>query len=111
MMNLDARLKEAKFVRRGNDGEYLKDVGQCGFGCDFSRLIWDEEHENVIGHVCDKLRLQGIGDYDSCKYFKNKEDIALLSKFVELSQGIDSTQKTRHPVKKKSFLERLFKGD
>ncbi len=111
MMNLDVRLKEAEFVRRGDEGEYLEDIGQCGFGCDFSRLIWDKDHENVIGHVCDKLRLQGIGDYDSCKYFQNDEEAALLGEFVELTRGIDKSPKTCQPAKKKSFLKRLFKGD
>lgn len=77
----------------------------------FSRLIWDKDHENVIDHVCNKLKLQGIGDYDSCKYFRNDEEAALLGKFVELTRESDKSPKTCQPVKKKSFLKRLFKGD
>ncbi len=76
------QLDAAHYVHRGEDGDYLENVGQCGFGCDFSHLVWkDEEHSEAAYRYCDKFRMR-VETYDSCDLFDDKRQMQLFSDLV-----------------------------
>ena len=83
-MDLREMLKEAQYVKRSDEhGEYLDDVGQCGFGCDHSRLINNDGSGKECYRYCEKFRMR-VSEYDSCKYFSDDKFVALIGEMAGL---------------------------
>jgi len=81
-MNFQERLREAQYVIRGKNGEYLEGIGQCGFlPCDHSRVV---ENDFETYRFCEKLNMR-VADYDSCRYHSQEKMNGLLYRWVELS--------------------------
>lgn len=83
-MTQNEQLAEAKYIHRGDDGELLEH--QCGFGCDYSYLV--NRDSPGCYRMCKKLNIR-VGDYDTCKYYDDKEYTALIAQFAKLSLGIE----------------------
>ena len=77
------KLREAGYIRRGADGEYLNDVGQCGFTCDHVKPIRPDGTDKSLYLYCTKLGIR-VEDYDSCKYFCNDKHAALIWQMHQL---------------------------
>lgn len=72
-MDLGERLKEAGYVHRGDDAPYTGN--QCGFNCDHSKLMNNDDSPRPCYRVCNKFKIR-VSDYDSCKYYCDDEFIA-----------------------------------
>ena len=72
-MDLGERLKEAGYVHRGDDAPYTGN--QCGFNCDHSKLMNNDDSPRPCYRVCDKFKIR-VSDYDSCKYYCDDDFVA-----------------------------------
>lgn len=98
-MDLTEELKEARYVRRGENGPYLEDVGQCGFGCDHSKLLNNDDSPRPCYRVCNKFKIR-VSDYDSCKYFSNNEFMELIRMYTVPGKKSPVQEKPQEKPKK-----------
>lgn len=73
-MNLREKLAEAQYIHRGENGKYISD--QCGFGCDHSYLVNNDDSGRPCYRMCRRLGIR-VDDYDSCRYFSNDREMDL----------------------------------
>lgn len=96
-------LKEANYIHRGENGEYIEGLGQCSFSpCDYSKIIKD----NTTGmeyRYCTKLQIP-VDSYDSCKYHSEKEWTSLVGQMANLLQHEDEIKRTQKQSKKHWIL-------
>ena len=84
-MASDQQLREANYIHRGADGEYIEDLGQCGFPpCDFQKIVKDERTGKEYRY-CMKLQMP-VDDYNSCKYHSDGHWAGLVGQWGELLQ-------------------------
>lgn len=84
-MNSQQRLKEANYVHRGEDGEYIEELGQCGLSpCDYSKMIRDDKTGKEYRY-CMKLQMV-VDEYDSCKYHSDEKIMGLIGQMSNLLQ-------------------------
>lgn len=78
-------LKEANYVHRGADGEYMEGLGQCSFSpCDHSKIIKDDRTGEEYRY-CMKLQMP-VDSYDSCKYHSEEQWMGLMGQMANLLQ-------------------------
>lgn len=97
-MDLTQELKEARYVRRRADGPFLADVGQCGFGCDHSKLLNNDDSSRPCYRVCTKFNIR-VSDYDSCEYYSDKKLCEHLGAFLNATRGQTSKKVPEKPKK------------
>lgn len=87
-MSLDQRLREANYIKRGDDSQEARDGGQCGLlPCDYSRIVENEQTGESF-RICDRFGIH-VGEYDSCKYYSDanmKELIGQMSVLLQEEQ-------------------------
>lgn len=76
----EQQLKNANYVYRGDDGEYIENIGQCGFMCDHGEVVEDKSTGKNIRY-CNILHMQ-VYDYDSCKYYCDDDMAASLDLYA-----------------------------
>lgn len=103
-MATDRQIKEAQYVHRGDDGDYLDEIGQCGFTCDYSKIVKDDKTGKNYRY-CTKLQMQ-VFDYDSCKFFCNDEQVSLLGQLSSMLTRSDFSTKKDHEL-----VDAARKGD
>lgn len=97
-MDLTQELKEARYVRRGENGPFLKDVDQCGDFCDYSKLINNDDSPRPCYCVCTKFNIR-VSDYDSCKYYSDKKISEQIGVFLNATRGQTSKKAPEKPKK------------
>lgn len=111
-MDSQQRLKEANYVHRGEDGEYIKEFGQCGLSpCDYSKMIRDNKTGREYRY-CTKLQIP-VDEYDSCKYHSDEEFMGLVGQMSNLLQKENKTKgranQRQTPAKhKKKYILPIF---
>lgn len=78
-MNLREKLAEAQYIHRGENGKYISD--QCGFGCDHSYLVNNDDSGRPCYRMCRRLGIR-VDDYDSCRYFSNDREMDLIRQYA-----------------------------
>lgn len=102
-MDLGERLKEAGYVHRGDDAPYTGN--QCGFNCDHSKLLNNDDSPRPCYRVCTKFNIR-VSDYDSCEYYSDKKLCEHLGAFLNATRGQTSKKVPEKP--KKSGSGRLW---
>ena len=100
-MNLSEKLTEAQYIHRGENGKYISD--QCGFGCDHSYLVNNDDSGRPCYRMCRKLGIR-VDDYDSCKYFSNDREMDLIRQYaatIKREPGGTQSNTSHPPVEKK----------
>lgn len=100
-------LKEAEYISRGDDGDYIEELGQCGFSpCDCSEIVKD----NITGEeyrYCMKLQMP-VGLYDSCKYHSAEKSMDLIRQLAELFKEEETLTKKAHANQKQKSKRMLI---
>lgn len=78
-MDLREKMADALYVHRGDNGKYMGE--QCGFGCDHSYLVNNDDSGRPCYRMCRKLNIR-VDDYDSCKYFSDNEEMELIRQYA-----------------------------
>ena len=78
-MNLREKMADALYVHRGDNGKYMG--AQCGFGCDHSYLVNNDDSGRPCYRMCRKLNIR-VDDYDSCKYFSDDQEMELIRQYA-----------------------------
>lgn len=98
------QLKDANYIHRGDNGEYLEETGQCGVpSCDHSKILTDNRTDQEYRY-CIKLQ-KPVDFYDSCKYHSSERGNAYLSEMTTLLMKAEKSkteQYQKETEKKKS---------
>ena len=88
------QLKEANYVHRGDDGQYIEGLGQCSFSpCDHSKIIKDDRTGEEYRY-CMKLQMP-VDSYDSCKYHSEERWMSLVGDMANLLKEENETKKNQ----------------
>lgn len=100
-MNLREKLAEAQYIHRGENGKYISD--QCGFGCDHSYLVNNDDSGRPCYRMCRRLGIR-VDDYDSCRYFSNDREMDLIRQYaatIKREPGGTQSNTSHPPAEKK----------
>lgn len=104
------QLKEANYVCRGDDGNYIEGLGQCGFSpCDNSKIIKNDRTGEEYRY-CMKLQMP-VASYDSCRYHSEEQWMGLMGEMANLlkeENNAKESAKQTPPHNKKNYILPAF---